>query len=181
MIIRPALPSDAEAIAAIYADAVLHGLGTFEEVPPIPEEMNRRMAGVAGYSLPWLVADEGGRVLGYAYASPFRPRSAYRYTAEDTVYVAPDAKGRGVGRALLQAVIAACEARGLRRLVAAIGDSGNAASIRLHERCGFQRAGLLPGVGYKHDRWVGVVFMQRPLGSSDVDRPAGPGLNLGGG
>lgn len=173
MIVRPITAADASAIADIYADAVLHGLGTFEEEPPGSEELWRRAQGVLALGLPWLVAEADGRVLGYAYAyaGPFRPRSAYRYTAEDTVYVAPGGKGRGVGRALLTGVIDACERKGVRRLCAAIGDSANAASIRLHEVCGFERAGLLPAVGYKHGRWVDVVFMQRALGPAAGTAP----------
>lgn len=176
MLIRAVLPEDAPQIAAIYAEAVLHGLGTFEETPPSTEEMAGRMRAVAVHALPWLVAEVDGRLLGYAYAAPFRPRAAYRYTVEDTVYVAPDAKGRGVGAALLDAVIARCTARGLRQLLAAIGDSDNAGSIRLHEACGFQRAGVLPAVGFKHGRWVDVVLMQRALGGGDVSVPDALGL-----
>lgn len=164
----------------IYADAVLHGLGTFEEQPPGSDELWRRAQAVLSHGLPWLVAEADGRVLGYAYAAPFRPRAAYRYTAEDTVYVAPDAKGRGVGRVLLTAVIEACERQGLRRLVAAVGDTGNAASIRLHEVCGFEHAGVLPAVGFKHGRWVDVVWMQRTLGPGDASTPDQAGLRLGG-
>jgi len=178
VLIRPAEPADAAAVAAVYGHHVLHGLGTFEETPPSAEEMARRMAAVAATGLPWLLAEEGGRALGYAYAAPFRPRAAYRYTAEDSVYVAPDAQGRGVGRALLQAIVAACEARGLRRLTALIGDTGNTASIALHAACGFERAGLLPAVGFKHERWVDAVWMQRALG--DPAAPLGPGLTLEG-
>lgn len=179
MIVRSVSVADATAVADIYADAVLHGLGTFEEEPPDPDELWRRAQAVLALEMPWFVAEAEGRLLGYAYAGPFRPRAAYRYTAEDTVYVAPHAKGRGVGRALLTAVVQACETKGLRRLVAAIGDSGNAASIRLHEACGFQPAGLLPSVGYKHGRWVDVIFMQRTLGEGDAAAPDGAGLRLG--
>lgn len=181
MLVRSATAEDAPAMAGIYADAVLHGLGTFEETPPGPEEIGRRMQAVLASELPWLVAEAEGRMLGYAYASPFRPRAAYRYTAEDTVYVAPNAKGRGVGRALLAALIEACEARALRQLIAAIGDSGNAASIRLHEVCGFERVGLAPALGFKHGRWVDVVWMQRALGEGARSNPNSTGLDLGGG
>ena len=181
MILRTVSTSDAVSMADIYADAVLHGFGTFEEEPPEPGELWRRAQSVLALDLPWLVAQADGRMLGYAYAAPFRPRAAYRYTAEDSVYVASNVQGRGVGRALLTAVIQACEEKGLRRLVAAIGDSGNVASIRLHETCGFQRAGLLPSAGHKHGRWVDVVFMQRALGSEDGAAPAQAGLSLEGG
>src|SRR5205814_8681085 len=127
-----ATQADAEALAAIYGDAVLHGFGTFEEDPPTPQDMDARRRAVQDKGLPYLVAEDGGHVLGFAYAGPFRPRAAYRYTLEDSVYVAPEAKGKGVGRAALAAVIAACEALGVRQLMAVIGDSGNAGSIGLH-------------------------------------------------
>jgi phosphinothricin acetyltransferase len=139
------------------------------------------MAAVRSRGLPWLVADDEGRVLGYAYAGPFRPRAAYRYTVEDSVYVAPDANGRGVGKALLAAVIAACEAMGLRQMVGVIGDSGNAASIGVHRACGFELKAVLPGLGFKFGRWVDVVWMQRPLNGGDASAPDAPGLSLGGG
>ena len=179
MIVRPTESSDAAGLAEVYADAVLHGLGTFEEEPPSPAEMEARRRRVAGFGLPHLVVqDEGGRVLGFAYAGPFRPRPAYRYTAEDTVYVHPDAKGRGVGRALLSEVVKRCTALGLRQLVALVGDSGNASSIRLHEALGFERAGLLPAVGHKHGRWVDVVWMRLALGDGAASAPDAPGLDL---
>ena len=176
--IRAATPADAPALAEVYADAVLHGFGTFEETPPSPAEMAARLAKIEGYGLPWLVAERGGAVAGYAYASPFRPRSAYRYTAEDTVYVHPEHKGAGVGGALLRALIVECERLGLRQLVAAIGDSENAGSIALHRACGFERAGVLPALGWKHDRWLDVVFMRRPLNGGSADAPAAAGLSL---
>lgn len=179
--VRSVSSRDSAAMADIYADAVLHGLGTFEEEPPGVDELWRRAQAVLALDMPWFVAEAEGRLLGYAYAGPFRPRAAYRYTAEDTVYVVPDAKGRGVGRALLAAVIKACEDKGLRRLIAAIGDSGNAASIRLHQACGFEHAGVLPAVGFKHGRWVDVVWMQRSLGPGDASTPDQAGLRLGGG
>ena len=166
MIVRAAAAEDAAAVQAIYAHAVLHGTGTFEEVPPTVEEMIARMADVAARGLPWLVAEVDGRVVGFAYAAPFRLRSAYRHTAEDAVYIAPDFHRRGAGIALLQALIATCEAAedlNLRQLVALIGDSGNAGSIGLHQAVGFHHAGLFEGVGRKHDQWLDVVFMQRPL------------------
>ncbi len=179
MILRPTRPGDAAGLSDIYADAVLHGLGTFEEDPPLPAEMEARRAKVARLGLPHLVAEaEDGRVLGFAYAAPFRPRAAYRYTAEDTVYVHPDAKGRGVGRALLAEVVARCTTLGLRQLVALVGDSGNAASIRLHEALGFERAGLLPAVGRKHGRWVDVVWLRLALGEGHASAPDAPGLHL---
>lgn len=179
MLVRPTLPSDAEALAAIYGDAALHGFGTFEETPPSPAEMEVRRARVVGFGLPHVVAELEGEVVGFACAVPFRPRPAYRYAAEDSVYVAPAAKGRGVGRALLERVVADCEALSLRRLVAAVGDSDNTGSIRLHEACGFTRAGVLPAMGFKHGRWVDVVFLQRALGAGDRGTPTAAGLMLG--
>jgi L-amino acid N-acyltransferase YncA len=178
MIIRPAVAADAVALAAIYEHHVLHGAGTFEEVAPSPDEMAARLEAVQGRGLSWLVAEEAGRILGYAYAAPYRLRSAYRYTGEDSVYVAPDAQRRGVGRGLLHGVIDACETIGLRRLVAVIGDSGNAGSLALHESMGFETVGTLPAVGYKHGRWLDVVIMHKPLnGGSDSD-PRGGGMAL---
>lgn len=172
MIVRPGRQADAEALAAIYGHHVLTGFGTFEEDPPDPAEMERRRLAVVERGLPYLVAEEAGRVLGFAYASAFRPRAAYRYTAEDSVYVAPDAVGRGVGRAVLSQVVAQCEALGLRQLVAVIGDSGNAASIGLHRSLGFEHAGLGRGFGHKHGRWVDIVFMQKPLNGGDTRPPS---------
>jgi phosphinothricin acetyltransferase len=180
MIIRAAQAADAEALAAIYGHHVLHGFGTFEETPPSADEMAERLAGVTRYGLPYLAAEEDGRVLGYAYAAPFRARQAYRYTAEDSVYIAPEAVGRGVGRAVLSAVIAACEAAGLRQLVAVIGDSGNAASIGLHRALGFEHLGVGKSFGFKHGRWVDVVWMQKPLNGGDIRPPDTAGIPLSG-
>ena len=180
MRIRPALASDAASLAAIYGHHVLHGLGTFEEVPPTPEDMAGRLAAVTRWGLPYLVAEIDEAVAGLAYAGPFRPRAAYRYSVEDSVYIAPDRIGQGVGKALLGAVIAACEAMGLRQMVAMIGDSGNAGSIGLHRSMGFAPAGLLPAVGYKHGRWVDVVQMRRPLNAGADAAPDGAGLPLSG-
>lgn len=180
MIIRAAEAGDAAALAAIYGHAVLHGFGTFEEVPPDAAWMDTRRRDVQGRGLPYLVAEAAGRVLGYAYASPFRPRPGYRFTAEDSVYVAPDAAGRGVGRAVLTPVIAACEAAGVRQLVAVIGDSQNAASIGLHRSLGFQHAGVGVSFGFKHGRWVDVVWMQKALNGGDSRAPNGPGIDLSG-
>jgi L-amino acid N-acyltransferase YncA len=174
MRIRPATAADAAALAKIYAHHVEHGFGTFEETAPGPDEMAARLAAVSGRGLPWLVAEIDGAVAGYAYAGPFRARAAYRYTVEDSVYVAEGRRGQGIGKALLEAVIAACEPLGLRQMVAMIGDSANAGSIGLHRACGFSDAGLLPAVGYKAGRWVDVVMMRRPLGPGQ-DEPPGPG------
>jgi phosphinothricin acetyltransferase len=181
MNIRAATAADAEALAAIYGHHVLHGFGTFEEEPPSPDEMETRRAAVAGRGLPYLVAEDEGRVLGFAYATPFRPRAAYRYTVEDSVYIAPDAIGRGVGRAVLSAVIAACEGLGVRQVVAVIGDSGNAASIGLHRTLGFEPAGVGRSFGFKHGRWVDIVWMQKALNGGDRSTPDSPGISLSGG
>ena len=168
---RPAAPADLAAIQAIYAHHVLHGLASFEEEPPSLDEMRRRHDDCVGRGLPWLVADFAGSVAGYGYCSPFRARPAYRYTLEDSVYVRQDALGKGVGSAILRELIVRCEALGYRQLVAVIGDSANAASINLHARLGFVRAGMLRSSGFKFGRWVDSVTMQRPLGAGDASRP----------
>jgi phosphinothricin acetyltransferase len=180
MLIRAAVETDAEALAAIYGHHVLHGFGTFEEVPPSPGEMDLRRRAIVAHGLPYLVAEADGRVLGFAYAAPFRLRAAYRYTVEDSVYVAPDAIGRGIGRGVLSAVLEACAAMGLRQVVAVVGDSANAASIGLHRALGFESTGLGRAVGFKHGRWVDVVWMQKALNGGDADRPQAPGLALSG-
>jgi phosphinothricin acetyltransferase len=170
---------DAAALAGIYGHHVLHGFGTFEEIPPLAEEMERRVASVLGFGLPYLVAEIDGVVAGFAYASAFRTRAAYRYTVEDSVYIAPDRLGQGIGKALLLRVIEASEALGLRQMVAMIGDSANAGSIGVHRSCGFESTGVLKGLGFKAGRWVDVVTMQRPLNvGSDT---LGPGIDWGGG
>lgn len=180
MIVREATEADAPALAAIYGDAVLHGFGTFEEEPPTPADMDVRRRALQDQGLPYLVAEADGRVLGFAYAGPFRPRAAYRYTLEDSVYVAPEAKGKGVGRTVLSAVIAACEALGVRQLMAVIGDSDNSGSIALHRALGFEQTGVGRSVGFKHGRWVDIVHMQKPLNGGDALAPNGPGVRLTG-
>ncbi len=169
--IRPSAEADIAEIAAIYADAVLHGTASFEIVPPDETEMARRRRAVLAAGLPYLVAEDGGRVLGYAYAGPYRTRPAYRSTVEDSIYVAPDAQGRGVGRALLTRLIAEAEARGFRQMVAVIGDSGNVPSIGIHRALGFSLIGTLRDVGYKHGRWLDSVLMQRALGAGATTPP----------
>jgi L-amino acid N-acyltransferase YncA len=177
--IRSAAEADAAAVGAIYGHHVLHGFGTFEEVPPSDADMAGRIAGVLGHGLPYLVAeDDDGAVLGFAYASPFRPRAAYRYTAEESVYVHPDLVGKGVGKALVAEVIRICEAMGLRQLVAVIGDSGNAASRGLHRSLGFTEIGVGRAFGHKHGRWVDIVWMQRALGPGADAEPSARGLQL---
>lgn len=168
---RPATPQDIAAVHAIYAHHVLHGLASFEEEPPSAEELRRRYDGIVGGGLPYLVAEFGGVVAGYAYCALYRARSAYRYALEDSVYVRQDVQGRGVGSALLSELIRRCEALGYRQLIAIIGDSAHAASIGLHAAHGFLRVGTLRSVGFKLGRWVDSIIMQRPLGPGDATRP----------
>ena len=180
MIVRPSTEEDSEALAAIYGHDVLYGFGTFEEVPPSPQEMAQRRQAIVERGLPHVVAEDGGRVLGFAYAGLFRPRAAYRFTVEDSVYVAPDAHGRGVGKALLSQVLTACEALGLRQVMAVIGDSGNAGSVGLHRSLGFEHVGICRSVGFKHGRWVDTVWMQKPINGGDSTLPSAGGLVLTG-
>jgi L-amino acid N-acyltransferase YncA len=169
--VRPATPDDIEAIQAIYAHHVLKGLASFEEEPPSAAELRRRYEALVAQRLPYLVAEFGGIVAGYAYCGLYRTRSAYRYSLEDSVYVRPDAQGRGIGKTLLGELIRCSEALGYRQMIAVIGDSANAASIGLHESEGFLRAGTLRSVGFKFGRWVDSLIMQRPLGSGDSTAP----------
>lgn len=164
MLLRPSTEADLTAITTIYAHHVLHGTGTFELEAPDQAEMARRRADVVGKGLPWLVAEDAGRVLGYAYANHFRPRRAYRFCVEDSIYLAPDAQGRGIGRLLLAELLARCEAAGARQMVAVIGDAANAGSIGVHRALGFEHTGVLKASGWKFDRWLDVIFMQRALG-----------------
>ena len=161
---RAARDADVPEIAAIYGHYVRTALATFETDPPDAAEMARRLQHVRERGLPCLVAELEGCVAGYAYAAPYRPRPAYRFTVENSVYVHPDYQRKGLGRLLLTELIAVCEAAGCRQMVAVIGDSGNAASIGLHEALGFRRVGVLRSVGFKFGRWVDTVLMQRPLG-----------------
>jgi phosphinothricin acetyltransferase len=171
MLVRPAVPQDLPAIQSIYAYHVLHGLASFEEEPPPLEEMRRRFEEVAGRGLPYLAAEEKGELLGYGYCAPYRARSAYRFTLEDSVYVKHGQQGKGIGGALLAALIARCEALNYRQIIAVIGDSANVASIAVHASQGFVRAGNLRSTGYKFGRWVDSVLMQRPLGKGDGAKP----------
>jgi len=161
--VRRATLADAESIRAIYAHHVLNGLGTFEEVPPDLDEIRGRMQAVTDQGHPWLVAVDGDVVAAYAYAAPFRPRSAYRFTVEDSVYVSPEHQRQGAGLLVLRELIDACAANGMREMLAVIGDSGNEGSIKLHERCGFSFCGRFESVGLKFGRWVDIVLMQRHL------------------
>lgn len=173
LVLRSADTADMAAVQSIYAHHVLTGTGTFEESAPTVEDMLARRQAILERDLPFLVAGRGGRVEGFAYASTFRPRSAYRFTVEDSVYVDPAAVGLGIGRCLLQRLVDRCTDIGQRRMIAVIGDSANVRSIRLHESVGFRRAGVLPSAGFKFGRWLDAVFMQRPLGEGDSTLPAG--------
>jgi len=166
-IIRPSRDADLAAVTAIYAHHVRHGTGTFELEPPSESDMAARRAEVLARGLPWLVAEDAGRVLGYAYCNWFRPRPAYRFAAEDSIYLAPEARGQGLGRMLLTELLAGAERAGMRKMIAVIGDSANAASIGLHRTCGFTPVGVLRSSGWKFGRWLDTVLMERPLGPGD--------------
>jgi phosphinothricin acetyltransferase len=172
--IRPSRDQDLPAIAAIYAHHVLHGTGTFETVPPTEGEMAARRADVLARGLPWLVAEDAGRVLGFAYCQWFKPRPAYRFSAEDSIYLHPDAAGRGLGRELLAALAGQAEACGIRKLIAVIGDSANAASIGVHRALGFAPAGVIHACGWKFDRWLDIVLMEKTVGAGDASPPVEP-------
>ncbi len=167
--IRDATPADIPAIHAIYAHHVLHGLASFEEVPPPVEEVRARYEAVVGAGKPYLVAESEGRVVGYGYASAYRARSAYRFTLENSIYVDEGARGRGVGSALLEALVARCRRGPWRQMLAIIGDSGNTASIGVHRKAGFREVGVLERVGFKHGRWVDSVVMQLELSPADPE------------
>jgi L-amino acid N-acyltransferase YncA len=169
--IRNAEESDMPAIQAIYWHHVMHGFGSFEEAAPDVTEMTRRWCLICDQGLPFLVGVIDGSVLGYAYVGPFRPRSAYRHTIEDSIYISPDAQRRGIGRLLLEELITRCTDMGFRQMVAVIGDSGNMASIKLHLAMGFRYAGSLLSVGFKFGSWVDSVMMQRALGEGDANLP----------
>ena len=176
-LLRPATTADVAAIAAIYRQAVLHGTASFELEPPDEAEMLRRFAAITGAGYPFFVAILDNRVVGYAYASAYRTRPAYRFTVENSVYIAPEAQGKGVGTLLLKALVEASTARGYRLMVAVIGDSRNQASITLHRNAGFTFCGTIHSVGYKFGRWLDSVIMERPLGEGDASAPhevAGP-------
>jgi L-amino acid N-acyltransferase YncA len=171
VMVRDAVDADMAAIQAIYAHHVLHGLATFEEVPPSLPEMTERRATVVKAGLPYLAAELDGQVVGYAYATAYRPRPAYRHTIEDSIYVADGLGGRGIGSALLRQLVARCERGPWRQMLAVIGDSANEGSIALHRALGFQPIGTLHAVGFKLGRWVDTVLMQRALGDGDRSLP----------
>jgi L-amino acid N-acyltransferase YncA len=170
--IRPAASADLPSITEIYEHAVRFGTATFELVPPDLAEMTRRFDALIAGDFPYFVAALAGHVVGYAYAGPYRPRPAYRFTVENSIYLQPAIHGRGIGQKLLQRLIAECESRGHRQMIAVIGDSANAASIGVHTRCGFEMIGTHPNVGFKFGRWLDTVMMQRPLGEGAATLPS---------
>jgi L-amino acid N-acyltransferase YncA len=169
--IRSAEPRDIAAITRIYAHAVLHGTASFELEPPDEAEITRRYTALRNGRFPYIVAEIEGEVAGYAYAGPYRTRPAYRWSVEDSIYIAPQMQRRGVGRALLDHLIGASEACGFRQMIAVIGDSAQTPSIALHEAAGFRLVGTLASVGFKHERWLDSVLMQRALGSGATRNP----------
>ena len=170
--IRPAAAADLPSVTEIYEHAVRFGTATFELVPPDLTEMTRRFGVLMDGGFPYLVATLEGRVVGYAYASAYRPRPAYRFTVENSVYLQPAIHRRGIGLRLLQRLITECEARGFRQMIAVIGDSANAGSVGVHSSCGFQMIGTHPNVGFKFGRWLDTVMMQRALGEGAATVPA---------
>jgi phosphinothricin acetyltransferase len=172
LIVRASREADVARCAEIYAHHVLHGTASFEIDPPDLGEMKRRRAHVLDLGLPHLVAERAGRVLGYAYAGNWRPRPAYAFSVEDSIYVDQDAVGQGVGKALLPMLIEQCTKLGKRQMVAVIGDSAQLPSIRLHASCGFEMVGTLKSIGFKFGRWLDSVLMQRALGAGDGDPPS---------
>jgi phosphinothricin acetyltransferase len=171
MVIRDALPADLPAITAIYAHHVAHGTGTFEEVAPDQAEMAARLHKVQEHGWAWLVAEQEGEVVGYAYFAQLRDRSAYRFSAEDSIYIRDDIRGQGVGKALVAALLERAEACGFRQMFAVVGDSDNVGSIGLHVSLGFRQNGVLRAAGLKFGRWVDVVYLQRSLGAGDRELP----------
>jgi phosphinothricin acetyltransferase len=174
LVIRPAKPDDVPAITEIYADAVTTGTASFELASPDEAEMSRRMAALLDGGFPYLVAESGGTLVGYAYAGAYRPRPAYRFTVEDSVYIARSAQEKGVGRALLTALIAEAERWGFRQMISVIGDEASAGSIALHTALGFELVGTFKAVGWKHGEWRASVLMQRALGPGDSQPPERP-------
>jgi phosphinothricin acetyltransferase len=171
-LIRPATVADLSAITAIYAREVREGTATFELDPPDLAEMTRRFETLQAGAFPYFVAEDAGTIAGYAYAGTYRPRPAYRFTVENSVYLAPTAQRRGLGFALVMSLVAACEAQGYRQMIAVIGDSANAGSIGVHRKAGFAMIGTHPHVGFKFGRWLDSVLMQRALGEGAASAPA---------
>jgi phosphinothricin acetyltransferase len=170
--IKPTCDADISAITAIYAHHVLHGTGTFETIAPSADEMMARRQDVLSKGLPYLTLEDESGVLGFAYCNWFKPRPAYRYSAEDSIYLSPRAAGRGLGRLLLEELAAQAERAGIRKLIAVIGDSNNKGSIGVHQACGFTHVGTLSACGWKFDRWLDVVLMERRIGVGNMSSPA---------
>lgn len=173
-LIRPSRDEDLDAITRIYGHHVLNGTGTFETTPPTVAEMTTRRADVLGKGLPWLVAEDDGQVLGFAYGNWFKPRPAYRFSVEDSIYMDPAAHRKGLGRALLAELLAVLERTGTRKVMAVIGDSNNAGSIGVHRALGFEMVGVVQSCGWKFDRWLDIVMMQKTLGAGDSTPPNAP-------
>ena len=170
-LIRPSRDEDLDAITRIYGHHVLHGTGTFETTPPSLADMTSRRADVLAKGLPWLVAEDNGQVLGFAYGNWFKPRPAYRFSVEDSIYMDPSAHRKGLGRALLAELLAVLERTGTRKVMAVIGDSANAGSIGVHKALGFEPVGVVQSCGWKFDRWLDIVMMQKTLGAGDSTPP----------
>ena len=171
-IIRPSIDADIPQITAIYAHHVLHGTGTFEITPPVEEDMATRRADVLGKALPYLVMEQNGKVAGFAYCNWFKPRPAYRFSAEDSIYMAPESAGKGLGRLLLRELMAQAERAGIRKLIAVIGDSDNQGSIGLHTALGFAPVGVVHACGWKFERWLDIVMMECAIGHGSSTAPA---------
>jgi L-amino acid N-acyltransferase YncA len=171
LVLRASQETDVSAVAAIYAHYVRHSTASFETEPPNDAEIANRRARILQFGLPWLVAEVDGAIAGYAYAGPYRPRAAYRFTVENSIYVDPACAGRGIGSALMARLLEDCEAWGARQMIAVIGGSDNYASIKLHQKFGFRHTGTLQAAGFKFGRWVDSVLMQRALGPGDSTPP----------
>jgi L-amino acid N-acyltransferase YncA len=169
--IRPSRDQDLAAITGIYGHHVLNGTGTFETDAPSQAEMTARRADVLAKGLPYLVAEDGGKLLGYAYCQWFKPRPAYRFSAEDSIYLHPDAAGKGLGKLLLAELAKQAEAGGIRKLIAVIGDSANGSSVGVHRALGFTEVGVLKSCGWKFGKWLDIVIMEKPLGEADTTPP----------
>jgi len=174
ILIRPSTDADVPAITSIYAHHVLNGTGTFETEPPSEADMATRRADVISKGLPYLVAEDGGEVVGYAYGNWFKPRAAYRYSVEDSIYMAPESAGKGLGKLLLTELLAQCERAGVRKVMAVIGDSANAGSIGVHKALGFEQVGVVQSCGWKFGRWLDIVLMQKSIGQGDSTPPQDP-------
>ena len=174
-LIRPGSDEDLDAMTRIYAHHVLHGTGTFETTPPTRDEMAGRRADVLAKGLPWLVLEVDAQVMGFAYGNWFKPRPAYRYSVEDSIYLAPEAAGQGLGKLLLTELLAQCERAGVRKIMAVIGDSANAGSIAVHKALGFETAGVVPSCGWKFGRWLDIVLMHKSIGQGDSTPPSAEG------